>query len=159
MKSSAIAVVALVVAAGVAAAQTPAPPASAAAPGNAAAAAPGNASAALPPGHPDDGQTVFKKCMACHQIGPTAKNSVGPVLNGVVGRKAGTYPGYAYSDANKSSGVVWNEDALAPYLAAPKEFMPGTKMSFPGLMMPQDVADVIAYLKLFDAEGNKKPTT
>src|SRR4051812_3355936 len=119
----------------------------------------GDAAAALPPGHPEDGQTVFKKCMACHQIGPTAKNSVGPALNGLIGRKAGTYPGYAYSDANKNSGVVWNEDALAPYLAAPKEFMPGTKMSFPGLVMPQDVADVIAYLKLFDADGNKKPTT
>jgi cytochrome c len=110
---------------------------------------------ALPPGNADDGATIFKKCAACHEIGPTAKNSVGPVLNGVVGRMAGTYPGYAYSDANKSSGVVWTAANLAAYLPAPKLFMPGTKMSFAGLMMPQDVADVIAYLKQYDAQGNK----
>src|SRR3954453_15714487 len=98
------------------------------------------------------GEKEFVVCRACHQIGPTAKNSVGPALNGVIGRKAGTYPGYAYSDATKNSGVVWNEQTLAQYLPAPKEFIPGTKMSFPGLTMPQDVADVIAYLALFDAQ-------
>jgi cytochrome c len=151
MKSRSLLLVAVVAVTGAASAQTPAPPASPAP------AAP--AASALPAGHPDDGQTVFKKCMACHQLGPTAKNSVGPALNGLIGRKAGTYPGYAYSDANKNSGVVWNETTLAAYLPAPKEFIPGTKMSFPGLTMPQDVADVIAYLKQFDVQGNKKPAS
>jgi cytochrome c len=113
----------------------------------------------LPPGHAENGQTVFKKCLACHQIGPTAKNSIGPSLNGIIGRPAGIYPGYAYSEANKNSGVVWNEASLAQYLPAPKDFIPGTKMSFPGLTMPQDVADVIAYLKQFDANGNMIETT
>jgi cytochrome c len=106
-------------------------------------------------GDAENGAQIFKKCAACHEIGPTAKNSVGPVLNGIVGRMAGTYPGYAYSDANKSSGIVWTEATLAAYLPAPKMFLPGTKMSFVGLMMPQDVADVIAYLKQYDAQGNK----
>jgi cytochrome c len=110
---------------------------------------------ALPVGNADDGQTVFKKCLACHQIGSGAKNSIGPSLNGVVGRKAGTYPGYAYSDANRNSGVVWTEAALAQYLPSPKDFIPGTKMTFAGLPMPQDVANVIAYLRQFDADGNK----
>jgi len=110
---------------------------------------------ALPVGKADDGQTVFKRCLACHQIGPGAKNSIGPSLNGVVGRKAGTYPGYAYSDANKNSGVVWTEAALAQYLPSPKDFIPGTKMTFAGLPMPQDVANVIAYLRQFDDDGNK----
>jgi cytochrome c len=113
------------------------------------------ATGALPPGNAEAGQTVFKKCLACHQIGAGAHNSIGPVLNGVIGRPAGTYPGYDYSDANKSSGVVWTEDALARYLPSPKDMIPGTKMSFAGLKMPQDVADVIAYLKQFDADGNK----
>ena len=110
------------------------------------------------PGHADAGQIVFKKCLACHQIGPGAKNSIGPSLNGVVGRPAGTFAGYNYSDANKSSGVVWTETALAQYLPSPKDFIPGTKMTFAGLTSPQDVADVIAYLKQFDADGNKVAT-
>ena len=123
---------------GIACAQAPAPPPT-----------------ALPVGKADDGQTVFKRCLPCHQIGPGAKNSIGPSLNGVVGRKAGTYPGYAYSDANKNSGVVWTEAALAQYLPSPKDFIPGTKMTFAGLPMPQDVANVIAYLRQFDDDGNK----
>ena len=113
---------------------------------------------ALAVGKADDGQIVFKRCLACHQIGPGAKNSIGPSLNGVVGRKAGTYPGYAYSDANRDSGVVWTEAALAQYLPSPKDFIPGTKMTFAGLPMPQDVANVIAYLRQFDADGNKIAT-
>jgi cytochrome c len=117
----------------------------------------GKAFAALPPGHPDDGQAVFKKCMACHSVGPTAKNSVGPALNGIIGRKAGTYAGYSYSDANKNSGITWSDETLAEYLPSPMDLVPGTKMTFTGLTMPQDVADVIAYLKQFDAQGNKKP--
>ncbi len=62
------------------------------------------------------GEKVFQKCKACHQIGEGAKDAVGPVLNGVVGRKAGTYPDYAYSDANKNSGITWDEATLKEYL-------------------------------------------
>src|SRR6201996_4906327 len=62
------------------------------------------------------GEKVFLKCKACHQIGEGAKNAVGPVLNGVVGRKAGTYPDYSYSDANKNSGITWDEATLKEYL-------------------------------------------
>lgn len=101
------------------------------------------------------GAAVFKRCMACHSVGPDAKNSVGPVLNGVVGRPAGTYPGYDYSGANKNSGLVWDEPTLTTYLRAPRKLVPGTKMTFPGLKKDKDIADVIAYLKQFDAKGQK----
>jgi cytochrome c len=112
--------------------------------------------APLPAGNPEAGANVFKKCMVCHQVGPTAKDAVGPVLNGVVGRKAGTYPNYAYSAANKNSGITWDEATLAKYLPNPQKFLPGTKMTFAGLPKPQEVADVIAFLKQYDAAGNKK---
>ena len=102
------------------------------------------------------GETVFKKCKVCHQIGETAKNMVGPVLNGVVGRKAGTYAGYNYSDANKNSGFTWDEATLMEYLINPQAKVPHTKMTFPGLPDEKDRKDVIAYLKTFDASGKKQ---
>ena len=98
---------------------------------------------------------MFKKCKVCHQIGPGAKNMVGPVLNGVVGRPAGTYAGYSYSDANKNSGITWDEATLTVYLHDPKAKVPGTKMTFPGLSSDDDIKNVIAYLKSFDKDGNK----
>ena len=101
------------------------------------------------------GEKVFLKCRACHQIGEGAKNAVGPVLNGVVGRKAGTYPDYSYSDANKSSGLTWDEATLKEYLKNPRAKVPGTKMIFPGLPKDEDIANVIAYLKQFGADGKK----
>jgi cytochrome c len=101
------------------------------------------------------GEKVFMKCKICHQIGETAKNMVGPVLNGVVGRKAGSYPGYHYSDANEKSGITWDEAELKKYLKDPKGVVPGTKMVFPGLQSDDDVANVIAYLKQFGPDGKK----
>jgi cytochrome c len=101
------------------------------------------------------GEKVFMKCKACHQIGEGAKNAVGPVLNGVVGRKAGTYPGYSYSEANKSSGITWDEATLKEYLKNPRGKVPGTKMIFPGLPKDEDIANVIAYLKQFGPDGKK----
>ena len=101
------------------------------------------------------GETVFKKCKVCHQIGENAKNMVGPVLNGIVGRAAGTYPGYNYSAANKSSGITWDEATLQVYLHDPKAKVPGTKMTFPGLSSDDDIKNVIAYLKSFDKDGKK----
>ena len=102
------------------------------------------------------GEQVFKKCKVCHQIGPTAKNMVGPVLNGIVGRKAGTYENYSYSDANKNSGITWDAATLDVYLKDPKAKVPGTKMSFPGLPNDADRANVIAYLSTFGPDGKPK---
>ena len=110
---------------------------------------------ALIAGRPDTGATVFKQCMACHQVGPSARNGIGPVLNGIIGRPAGIYSDYRYSSANKNSGLVWDEETLARYLRAPAEVVPGTKMIFFGLKKNQDVADVIAYLRRFDADGKQ----
>ena len=101
------------------------------------------------------GEKVFLKCKACHQIGEGAKDAVGPVLNGVVGRKAGTYPDYAYSDANKNSGITWDEATLKEYLKNPRVKVPGTKMIFSGLPKDEDISNVIAYLKQFGADGKK----
>lgn len=92
------------------------------------------------------GETVFAACKTCHLI-EEGKNGVGPSLYGVVGREAGSVAGFNYSDANANSGVTWTPEVLFEYLEAPREFMPGTRMAFPGLKDPQDRADVIAYLQ------------
>ena len=101
------------------------------------------------------GEKVFLKCRACHQVGEAAKNGVGPVLNGIVGRKAGTYPDYTYSDANKNSGLTWDEATLKEYLKNPRGKVPGTKMAFAGLASETDIDNVIAYLKQFGPDGKK----
>lgn len=106
-------------------------------------------------GSPDAGAVVFQQCMACHQVGPNAQNGIAPVLNGVVGRRAGEYPNYDYSSANKNSGLVWDERTLTRYLRAPAEVVPGTKMIFFGLKKDQEISDVIAYLKQFAGDGRK----
>jgi cytochrome c len=91
--------------------------------------------------------------MACHRVGENAKNAVGPVLNGVVGRPAGSVEGFNYSTAMKESGLTWDEATLASYLKNPKDVVPGNKMAFPGLKKDQEIADVIAYLKQFGPNG------
>ena len=102
------------------------------------------------------GATVFNVCLACHAIGPGAQNKIGPELNGLDGRKAGTVPNFDYSDANKSSGIVWNEATFKEYIKAPAAKIPDTKMIFPGLKNEQQVNDVWAYISQFDADGNVK---
>lgn len=105
--------------------------------------------AAQGPGDAAAGQTVFNKCAVCHAMGDGAKNKVGPVLNGVVGRKAGTFEGFHYSPAMVKAGeggVVWTPTTLATYLHSPKEFVPGNKMAFAGLKEQADIDNVIAYL-------------
>ncbi len=102
------------------------------------------------------GEKDFLVCRACHQIGPGAKIAVGPVLNGVVGRKAGTYPGFDYSSANKDSGIVWTPEELDKYLTNPQAVVPHTKMIFPGLPDAQKRKDIIAYLEQFNEDGTKK---
>jgi cytochrome c len=92
------------------------------------------------------GETVFAQCKTCHLI-EAGKNGVGPSLNAVVGRAAGTVEGFTYSDANKNSGITWTPEILFEYLKDPRGYLPGTKMAFPGLKDPQDRADVIAYLQ------------
>jgi cytochrome c len=101
------------------------------------------------------GEKVFLQCRACHQVGESAKNGVGPVLNGLFGRKAGTVEGYSYSSANKSSGITWDEATFREYIKDPKAKVPGTKMVYAGLKDEQRVNDLIAYLKQFDASGKK----
>ncbi len=102
------------------------------------------------------GEKTFKLCRACHQIGEGAKNFVGPVLNGVVDRKAGTYPGYDYSEANKTSGITWDAATLKVYLHNPRARVPGTKMTFAGLDKETDIDNVIAYLKSFEPDGKRR---
>ena len=101
------------------------------------------------------GEKVFSVCRACHQIGENAKIAVGPVLNGVIGRKAGTYPGYSYSDANKNSGLTWDEDTFRTYIKDPRAKIPGTKMIFVGIKDDQKITDLIAFLKSYGPDGKK----
>lgn len=102
------------------------------------------------------GEKDFAVCRACHQIGPTAKNTVGPVLNGIIGRKAGTYAGYSYSPANRDSGIVWTPEELDKYLASPQTVVPRTKMIFPGLKDEEKRKNVIAYIEQYGEDGQKK---
>lgn len=94
----------------------------------------------------ENGKSVFKKCKACHAVGEGAKNKVGPQLNGIVGRAAGTVEGFNYSPALKDSGKTWDEATLDGYLKDPKGFIPGNKMVFVGIKDDADRADLIAYL-------------
>jgi cytochrome c len=96
------------------------------------------------------GEKVFSVCKACHQVGDTAKNAVGPVLNGLFGRKAGSVEGYNYSEANKKSGITWSEEEFTKYIQDPKAVVPGTKMAFAGVKDPQKIKDLIAYLHTYD---------
>jgi cytochrome c2 len=108
--------------------------------------------AAADPAKVAQGEKVFRKCRACHQVGEGAKNRVGPALNGVIGRTAGSAEGYSYSPAMEAKGaasLVWNADTLDGFLAKPKEAVPGTRMTFPGLKSAEDRAAVAAYLSQF----------
>ena len=102
------------------------------------------------------GATSYKKCAPCHDVGPTAKNKVGPLLNGLEGRKSGTIPGYNYSDANKASGITWNEASFLDYIKDPKAKIPNTKMVFAGIKNETEAKALWAYLKQYDAEGKTK---
>ena len=109
---------------------------------------------ALAEGDAVAGKAVFNQCKACHQVGPEAKNGVGPILNGIVGRKAGEGAGYNYSDANKNSGLTWDEATLRSYLTDPKAKVPGTKMIFPGIKREKQLDDLMAYLMGIKADGS-----
>jgi cytochrome c len=96
------------------------------------------------------GEKVFLQCRACHQVGDAAKNAVGPVLNGLFGRKAGMVEGYTYSSANKNSGIAWDEATFREYIKDPRAKIPGTKMVYAGLKDEKRIDDLIAYLHQFD---------
>jgi cytochrome c len=102
------------------------------------------------------GKASFNKCLACHAIGEDAKNKVGPELNGLDGRKSGTAPDYNYSEANKNSGITWNEANFKEYIKDPKAKVPGTKMFFAGIKNEKEVNDLWAYISQYDADGKIK---
>jgi cytochrome c len=102
------------------------------------------------------GETSFRKCAPCHSIGEDAANKVGPILNGLDGRKAGVVEGFNYSDANKNSGITWNEASFEEYIRDPRAKVPGTKMVFAGIKNDKELKDLWGYLKQFAADGHKK---
>jgi cytochrome c len=102
------------------------------------------------------GERSFAKCRACHQVGETARNGVGPMLNGLFGRKSGSIEGYNYTEANKNSGITWDEATFATYIQDPRARIPGTKMVFAGIKNEQEIKDLTAYLKQFGADGKKQ---
>jgi cytochrome c len=114
--------------------------------------------AAQEPVHP--GQAVFAQCRACHQVGPNARNGVGPQLNGLFGRTAGTVEGYNYSPAYKTPDVqskVWNEENFTTYIRDPRSVTPGTRMVFAGLKNDEQIRNLIGYLSQFNADGSRRP--
>src|SRR3954452_6426734 len=102
------------------------------------------------------GKTSFNKCLACHAIGESAKNKVGPILNGLDGRHSGSVEGYSYSEANKNSGITWGGDTFKDYIKDPRAKIPGTKMVFAGIKNEKEVGDLWAYLAQFGPDGKKK---
>jgi cytochrome c len=102
------------------------------------------------------GEHSFNKCLPCHAIGPDAENKIGPQLNGLDGRHSGTAPSFSYSDANKNSGIVWAEATFKEYIKNPAAMVPGTKMAFAGIKNDQEINDLWAYVKQFDADGDVK---
>ncbi|MEE4188707.1 MAG: c-type cytochrome [Roseobacter sp.] len=108
--------------------------------------------AAIDPELIEQGEKVFRKCKACHQIGDGAKNRTGPLLTGIVGSPAGAVDGFRYSKALMAmaeDGLVWDEEALTAFLAQPKAFMKGTKMAFNGLKKEEELEAINAYLASF----------
>jgi cytochrome c len=102
------------------------------------------------------GEQSFKKCLPCHAVGDDARNKVGPLLNGLEGRRSGTIDGYSYTDVNKNAAIVWNEATFKEYIADPRAKIPGTKMVFAGIKNEKEAADLWAYLAQFGPDGKKK---
>lgn len=103
-----------------------------------------------------EGEKSFRKCGPCHAVGADARNKIGPVLNGIDGRKSGTVPDYNYSEANKKAEITWSAATFKNYIQNPMAKMPGTKMAFAGIRNDKEIADLWAYLVQFKADGSKK---
>jgi len=119
------------------------------------------AAPALGAGDADQGGKVFKKCKACHAVGSGAKNKVGPHLNDLFGRPAGSITGYKYSKAMRKAseaGLVWSDETIDKFLAKPRGFLKGTKMAFPGIKKEKDRRDLLAYLKAIQTASTSTPT-
>ncbi len=102
------------------------------------------------------GERIFNQCRACHQVGETARNGVGPVLNGLfANRKAGTWPAYTYSAAYQGLDKVWNEDNFRTYIKDPRGVTPGTKMVYAGLKDDAQISNLIAFLKQYAPDGKR----
>jgi len=101
------------------------------------------------------GEQSFKKCLPCHSVGEEARNKVGPVLNGLEGRKSGSIEGFSYSDANKAAAITWNQESFLDYIKDPRAKIPGTKMVFAGIKNEKEATDLWAYLSQFKADGSK----
>lgn len=97
-------------------------------------------------GDPAKGKRVFNKCKSCHEL-TTEKNKIGPNLVGIIGRKAGSVPGFKYSSAMQNSGIVWDEKTIDTYITDPKKFVPGNKMVLAPIKKADQRADLIAYIK------------
>lgn len=112
-------------------------------------------------GDPANGQVVFEKCSACHQVGAEARNRIGPQLNDLFGRSAGAVDGFRYSAGFKAAaddGLLWENSTLDQFVADPKSVIARNRMRFAGLKDPQDRLDVLAYLRQFSAEaGAEQP--
>jgi len=100
-------------------------------------------------GDPTEGEAIYKRCQGCHSID---QNRTGPMHRGLFGRPAGSVAGFNYSDAMKASGIVWDEATLDAFLAAPRDYVPGTRMTYAGIKDAQERADLIAYLREATAE-------
>ena len=102
------------------------------------------------------GEQSFRKCLPCHSVGPEARHKIGPILNGLEGRKSGTIDGYNYSEANKKAEIVWNAESFKDYIVNPMAKVPGTKMAFAGIKNDTEIVNLWAYLAQFSADGAKK---
>jgi cytochrome c len=98
-------------------------------------------------GNATRGERVFAQCKACHTVDKGGRNGIGPNLFGVFGSKAGATAGFAFSNEMKASGIVWDDKTMAEYLKDPKGRIPGTKMVFAGVRRPEQLEDLMAYLK------------
>ena len=101
------------------------------------------------------GEQSFRKCLPCHSVGEDARNKIGPILNGLDGRKTGSTEGYNYSEANKKADIVFAEDTFKDYIQNPMAKIPGTKMAFAGIKNDTEITNLWAYLKQFKANGAK----
>lgn len=111
-------------------------------------------------GDAERGSKIYSKCSGCHQVGPDAKDRIGPHLNGIFGRAAAAHEGYPYSKAMVragNDGLIWTLETLNPYLENPRALVSGTRMSYRGLKDPQDRADVLAYLRRYSDRPSNIP--